>query len=190
MTDNSLQVRRLALSPTGKGLISFFSVAAALILAALGLWMYRRHQANEAAKREAELEKNKEPAIEILEESTQDSRDEIEDVEVAPTESEECYDRSISLCRTGTMNSLDVHACASASCDVCRQDKEPDFLVVRKLEPGTEGRIRWLTGKWWEIKDTEPPERLETITSASDFADTDCEEESYMIDDTVLSLRD
>lgn len=190
MTDYSLQVRRLALSPTGKGLISFFTIAAAIILAALGLWMYRRHQANEDAKRVAELEKNKEIVVEIQEESTQDSKDEIEDVEIAPTESEEDYDRSISLCRTGTMNSLDVHACASGSCDVCRQDKEPDFLGVKRLAPGTEGRIKWLPGNWWEIEDTERPERLETIMSPSHSTDAGWEEESDMIDVTVLSMRD
>jgi cell division protein FtsL len=186
MTDFSLQVRRLALSPGEKALTSCLTIVAAIAIALLAICLYRRRLANEAAKRAAEQEKNKELAVEILEESTQDSKDEVEDVEVARTESEEeeDYDRSISLCRTGTMNSLDVHACQSGSCDVCRKDEEPDFIQVKKITTGTEGRIRSLQGKWWE-RDYSEQEPLDSILSLSRSADW--ENESYLRSDSAVS---
>jgi hypothetical protein len=185
MTDFSLQMRRLALSPDEKTLTTCITIAATIAIALLAICLYRRHLANEAAKREAEQEKNKEFAVEIQEESTQESKDEVEDVEVALTESEEEeYDRSISLCRTGTMNSLDVHVCQSGSCDVCSKDEEPDFIQVKTIARGTEGRIRSLQGKWWE-RDYAEQEPLDTIISMS--RSTDWEDESFLHNDSAVS---
>lgn len=186
MTDFSLQLRRLALSPGEKALTSCLTIAAAIVIALLAMCLYRRrHLANEAATWAAEQEKDKELAVEIPEESTQESKDEVEDVEVALTESEEeDYDRSISLCRTGTMNSLDVHVCQSGSCEVCSKNEEPDFIQVKKIARGTEGRIRSLQGKWWE-RDYDEQEPLDTIISMSRSADW--EDESFLHNDSAVS---
>jgi hypothetical protein len=191
MTDFSLQLRRLALSPGEKALTSCLTIAAAIVIALLAMCSHRRrHLANEAAKWAAEQEKKKELAIEIPEESTQESMDEVEDVEIAVTESEEeeeeeeDYDRSISLCRTGTMNSLDVHVCQSGSCEVCSKNEEPDFIQVKKIARGTEGRIRSLQGNWWE-RDDDEPEPLDTIISMS--RSTEWEDESFLHNDSAVS---
>jgi hypothetical protein len=168
MSVSSLETRRLELSPGEKGLISGLSIAAFLILALLGCWAYHRNKAKRDAMRQPP-EPEKEIPIEIHEESTQDSKD---DVEVAITESkssEDSYDKSISMCRSGTMNSLDVHTCASGSCVLCRKNQEPNFVGVKKVEPGTEGRIRSLPDRWWEnpLSITKRPEVMQTIVSHS-----------------------
>lgn len=143
-----MKSRRLELSSGEKGLISGLSILAALLLALLGFWIHRRIKANRDAKRQA-AEREKELPVAIYDDSTQDSNDE-EDLSLAESDDGSMNDKSISMCRSSTMNTLDVHKCASGSCDLCRKHQEPKFLGVKKVEPGTEGRIRSLPDYWWE----------------------------------------
>ena len=166
MTTISLQSRQLELTPAQKGLTSGLSIAAALILLLLGIWAYRKFHSNQTAPVAVEANE-KAIEVEVQEESSQEDTD----VEIAESSSEETYDKSISMCRSETMNSLDVHTCASGACDTCRKLQEPNFLGVKKLQPGTEGRIRSLPDRWWDNPLSylqQPPEVMQTIASVSE----------------------
>jgi hypothetical protein len=159
------QSRQLELTPAQKGLTSGLSIAAAIILVLLGFWAYRRFK----TKQNVPVEEANEKSIEV--ELEEEASHEDTDVEMPESDSEEeTYDRSISMCRSGTMTSLDVHTCASGSCDRCRKEQEPNFLGVKKLAPGTEGRIRSLPDKWWENPHNlqQQPEVMQTIVSMSE----------------------
>jgi len=181
-------MRQLEMTPAKKAITSVFSIAAAaLILALLLIWCLRRNKSEPVI----EEEPVKEPELH-QEEEEETSQESFEDVELAVTSksSEDEYDKSISMCRSDTMSSLDVHTCASGSCEICRRDKEPNFLGVKKVEPGTEGRIRSLPDRWWEnpLAYTKEPEVLQTIVSmsrseASDWDDTIPEE-----DETIQTI--
>lgn len=163
--------RQLEMTSSQKGLTAGLSIAAALILAVLALCAYRRHQRMNTPPQEEE----KEIAVVTQEETSQESSEE-EDVEVALTESkssELSYDKSISMCRSETMNSLDVHTCQSGSCDLCRKNQEPNFVGVKKVVNEAEkGRIRSLPDRWWEnplgyLSAAKQPEVMQTIVSMS-----------------------
>lgn len=152
----------MSLSRSEKGIISGVSIAVAILLALLILCVCRAFKKKPKVEEEPEKE---EIEVEIQEETSEES---FEDVELAESKSSE-YDRSISMCRSGTMNSLDVHTCASGSCDICQRNKEPNFLGVKKIEPGTEGRIRSLPDRWWEnpLKFSTQAPVMQTIMSMS-----------------------
>ena len=190
-------MRRLELSPGEKALVRCLSIAAVLILALLGCWAFRKCRTNR--NRDVPEPEEKELPVEMIhDESTQDSKEDAEDVdmEVALTESkssEASYDMSISMCRSGTMNSLDVHQCASVTCDLCRKNQEPNFLGVKKLRPGTEGRIRFLPDRWWEnpLALNKRPDVMQTIVSMSKSDGSwEGEEETLSGDASTFVLED
>lgn len=188
----TLQSRQL-MTPAQKGLTSGLSIAATLLLLLLGFWAYRRYLTKQAALRAAaaSAEAN-EKSIEVElreEETSEESHEEEEDLEIAESTSSDTYDKSISMCRSGTMTSLDVHTCASGSCDTCRRQQEPSFVGVKKLEPGTEGRIRSLPGRWWENPHgylQQEPQMMQTIVSMSQSEEGSWDDTIREEDETTL----